>query len=98
VTGVWLERLTAAGVPCAPVNDVAAGFADPQAIARGMVEEYDHPALGRVRTPRPAARADGAPALGRAPRRGEHADDVLAELCGCEAGRIAGLRAAGVLG
>jgi crotonobetainyl-CoA:carnitine CoA-transferase CaiB-like acyl-CoA transferase len=97
-TGVWLDRLTAAGVPCAPVNDVAAGFADPQAIARGMVEEYDHPALGRVRTPRPAVRADGAPALGRAPRRGEHADEVLAELCGYDAGRIAGLRAAGVLG
>jgi crotonobetainyl-CoA:carnitine CoA-transferase CaiB-like acyl-CoA transferase len=97
-TSAWLERLVAAGVPCGPVNDVAAAFADPQAAARDMVEEYHHPALGLVRTPRPAVRADGAPTLGRAPRRGEHADAVLAEVCGYGPERIAGLRAAGVLG
>lgn len=97
-TAAWMERLTAAGVPCGPVNDIASAFADPQAAARRMVEEYNHPTLGRVCTPRPAVRADGAPTLGRGPFRGEHADAVLAEVCGYDEARIAGLRVAGVLG
>jgi CoA:oxalate CoA-transferase len=33
----WIERLLAAGVPCGPLNDVAAVIADPQVVARNMV-------------------------------------------------------------
>ena len=33
----WLDVLTAAGVPCSPINDVAAVMADPQVAARNMV-------------------------------------------------------------
>lgn len=36
-TAEWLERLEAAGVPCGPINDVAAVLADPQVRARNMV-------------------------------------------------------------
>jgi crotonobetainyl-CoA:carnitine CoA-transferase CaiB-like acyl-CoA transferase len=46
----WIERLTAAGVPCGPVNDIDAALADEQAQSRGSVVEYDHPVLGSVRT------------------------------------------------
>src|SRR5262249_33867685 len=45
----WLEILAAAGVPSAPVNDVAAALEDPQTQARGAVVELDHAALGTVR-------------------------------------------------
>ena len=38
-TAEWLERLQAAGVPCGPINDVAAAVADPQVVARNMVVE-----------------------------------------------------------
>jgi CoA:oxalate CoA-transferase len=33
----WIERLLEAGVPCGPLNDVAAVVADPQVAARNMV-------------------------------------------------------------
>jgi CoA:oxalate CoA-transferase len=33
----WLEKLTAAGIPCGPVNDVAQVVADPQVAARNML-------------------------------------------------------------
>jgi crotonobetainyl-CoA:carnitine CoA-transferase CaiB-like acyl-CoA transferase len=46
-TAHWLEQLTDAGVPCAPVNDVAAALEDPQVSTRGGVVEYEHPRLGR---------------------------------------------------
>jgi crotonobetainyl-CoA:carnitine CoA-transferase CaiB-like acyl-CoA transferase len=70
--GEWIEALTAAGVPCGPVNDIAAALADEQAQARGSVAEYDHPVLGSVRT----VAAPYGPALTREPARapllGEH--------------------------
>jgi CoA:oxalate CoA-transferase len=33
----WIERLLEAGVPCGPLNDVAAVVSDPQVVARNMV-------------------------------------------------------------
>ena len=33
----WLDRLGSAGVPCGPINDVAAVFNDPQVRARNMI-------------------------------------------------------------
>ncbi len=33
----WLERLTAAGIPCAPINDVATVASSPQVAARNML-------------------------------------------------------------
>jgi crotonobetainyl-CoA:carnitine CoA-transferase CaiB-like acyl-CoA transferase len=38
-TRCWLEELEAAGVPCGPINDIAAVFADPQVLARGLQVE-----------------------------------------------------------
>jgi len=49
-TAGWLEALAAAGIPSAPVNDVAAALADPQALARGSVVEAEHEHFGTVRT------------------------------------------------
>ena len=46
----WIDRLTVAGVPCGPVNDIETALADEQAQARDSVVEYEHPTLGVVRT------------------------------------------------
>jgi CoA:oxalate CoA-transferase len=46
-SGVWLERLGAAGIPCAPIQDVAALLRDPQIAARNMIVELDDPETGR---------------------------------------------------
>ncbi len=40
-SAAWLERLAAAGVPCAPIHDVAALLRDPQVAARNMIVELD---------------------------------------------------------
>jgi len=74
----WMEVLTAAGVPCAPVNDLEAALADEQTRARGSVVEYDHPILGRVRTVASPFGTDLTREPTRAPLLGDHerGDDI----------------------
>jgi crotonobetainyl-CoA:carnitine CoA-transferase CaiB-like acyl-CoA transferase len=98
-TAAWLEALAAAGVPSAPVNDVATALADPQAIARGAVLEAEHERFGTVRTiASPLRVGDERRPAERAPRRGEHTAEVLAELCGYDADEVKALAAAGAFG
>ena len=94
----WLELLASAGVPSAPVNDVAAALEDPQTHARGAVVELEHPALGTVREVASPLRLGGEAPVSRAPFRGEHTESVLAEVCGYSRERIDELVASGVLG
>lgn len=47
------------GFPHAPVNTIAGTFAHPQAIARGVVVEVDHPRAGKIKLLAPAVRYDG---------------------------------------
>lgn len=47
-TAEWLEHLGAAGVPCGPVNDIAAVLKDPQIAARNMIVAVDDPAAGTL--------------------------------------------------
>jgi crotonobetainyl-CoA:carnitine CoA-transferase CaiB-like acyl-CoA transferase len=91
--------LTAAGVPCGPVNDVAAALADPQTEARGLVVETDHPVWGTVRQVAGPVRV-GEPRAShrRAPRRDEDADAILHDLLGYDADAVARLAAAGAFG
>jgi crotonobetainyl-CoA:carnitine CoA-transferase CaiB-like acyl-CoA transferase len=71
-TADWLALLEPAGIPCGPVNDVAAALRDPHTLARGLVVETEHPHWGTVRqVASPVRVGDTAPAYRRAPRRGE---------------------------
>jgi crotonobetainyl-CoA:carnitine CoA-transferase CaiB-like acyl-CoA transferase len=99
-TAEWLEIFSAHRVPHGPVNDVAAALDDPQAVARGVVVESEHPTLGTVRGLASPLRLGGGPPrpVTRAPFRGEHTEELLRELCGYEAARLEELRAAGVFG
>jgi CoA:oxalate CoA-transferase len=47
----WLEKLEGAGVPCAPVNDVAAVMADPQIVSRNMLIRVRDDAAGEIAMP-----------------------------------------------
>ena len=97
-TEEWLERLRGR-VPCAPVNDVRQALADPQVTARDMIVEVEHPDFGPLKEVRSPVRTEGEirhPA--RAPKLGEHTDQILREILSYGDGTIARLRATGVIG
>jgi crotonobetainyl-CoA:carnitine CoA-transferase CaiB-like acyl-CoA transferase len=81
-TAEWLERLDAADVPCAPILRRGEIVSNEQVVARGLIAEFDQPAVGRVRQPKPAARFSVNEAVigGPAPRIGEHSREILREL------------------
>jgi crotonobetainyl-CoA:carnitine CoA-transferase CaiB-like acyl-CoA transferase len=81
-TDEWMKRLDEEQVPCAPILALADVIEHPQVIANALLEESDHPAAGRIRQPRPAARFDRTPAsIERpAPTLGQHTKEILREL------------------
>ena len=91
------QALREAGVPCARVNNFKEVFDDPQIVARGVMQEVEHPRLGRMRTTRnPVLLDHDGPAIDRhSPMLGEHSEEVLTEL-GYSAAAIRELVAAGV--
>jgi crotonobetainyl-CoA:carnitine CoA-transferase CaiB-like acyl-CoA transferase len=95
----WLERLTEADVPCAPVLTRNEVIRHPHVTAMGIVAVVEHPKAGKLRQARNAARFSKTPADIRrpAPALGEHTQEILAEL-GYSTGDITGLYADGALG
>ena len=77
----WLDALDAKGVPCGPVQDMLTALRDPQTIARQMVVEVEHSALGPVKTVGLPVKFSETPGKVRrgAPRFGEDTRDVLRE-------------------
>jgi CoA:oxalate CoA-transferase len=55
----WLTRLERAGVPCGPINDIAAVLADPQVRARHMIVSADDPIAGKLEMPGFPVKLDG---------------------------------------
>ena len=98
-TAEWLEALEAVGVPCGPVNNLEQAFADPQARARGLRREMDHPTAGTVPTVASPLRLSATPAEYRLPPPllGEHTRAVLGEMLGLEGADLDTLFAEGVV-
>jgi crotonobetainyl-CoA:carnitine CoA-transferase CaiB-like acyl-CoA transferase len=94
----WLHRLDEAGIPCGPVNSVLAAFEQPQAVAREMRVEVEHPKLGRVPQVGLPYKLSATPASIRTapPLLGEHSTEVLVEI-GYSTAEIAALRSGGVI-
>ncbi|MEW5865153.1 MAG: CoA transferase [Pseudomonadota bacterium] len=97
-TAEWVEILNKAGVPCGPIYRMDEVFADPQVKHVEAAAPVEHPKLGRLNLINNPIRLSRTPArLATAtPERGEHTDEVLAEV-GYSAGEIAAFRAAGVI-
>lgn len=91
-TASWISRLTAAGVPCGPINSVEQALNEPHTEARGMIVETEHPRFGIVRQPASPVRVGNARSdHRRAPRRGEDAAYVFKEILGYDDDRLAEL-------
>jgi CoA:oxalate CoA-transferase len=101
----WLERLSAAKVPHAPIRDYQAVVADPQLAHRGILVDAPVPASATASAGENVqligaayvADQDGPGVTGAAPVLGEHVDAVLAE-AGYAPAEVTAFREAGVFG
>jgi crotonobetainyl-CoA:carnitine CoA-transferase CaiB-like acyl-CoA transferase len=76
--GQWIDRLEAAGVPCAPINSLPDAVTDPQTAALGIIQQAPGDEYALVALP---LSFDGVrPGIRLAPPGiGEHTDEVRAE-------------------
>ena len=91
-----LDRMLAADIWCAPVQDIRKASEDPQVTHMGMITSYEHPKAGTVRVVAPAVTMSETPAAIErpAPMIGEHGREILSE-CGFSAAEIDALVASG---
>jgi crotonobetainyl-CoA:carnitine CoA-transferase CaiB-like acyl-CoA transferase len=90
----WIERLTAAGVPCGSVRNLQELFDDPQLQAREMIARVEHATIGQLRMLGVPVKLSDTPGAVRTPppTLGQHTDAVLEHDLGFSAGAIAALR------
>jgi len=98
-TDTWRQRCDAAGVPAGPINTFSQALSDPHYVERGMVQEFEHPTAGNVKTLGFASKFSSTPQQIRrpSPLLGEHTEEVLADM-GIDAARLAELRERGAVG
>ena len=80
-TSEWVAAFDKAGVPVGPVHSIEAALTHPQALARGMVLEQQHPRAGRVQALGSPIKFSATPGDtgAAAPMLGEHSRAILAE-------------------
>jgi len=80
----WVEELVANGIPAGPINYPDDTLTDEHLLARNMIEELEHPALGLVRSiGNPINMSRNGPTYRRhPPRLGEHNAEIRGELAG----------------
>jgi glutaryl-CoA transferase len=95
----WTEKLAAAGVPCGPINDIAAVFADKQVQHRGMRVEMQHPIAGTLAVVGSPLRLSETPVEYRLPPPllGQHTEEVLMGVLGMQQSEVERLRAETVI-
>jgi crotonobetainyl-CoA:carnitine CoA-transferase CaiB-like acyl-CoA transferase len=95
----WLEKLRAARIPCAPVNDFAQALEDAQVKARNMVVEVKLQSGDVVKMPGNPIKFSDAPeeSFAAPPLLGEHTDAVLRDFLHYSSEQVAALRQTGVI-
>ena len=93
------ELFTEYNVPHAPILGIREALAQPQTVAREMVVETEHAVLGKIPiVNRPIKFAgEQQPVPAAPPVLGQHTDEILRDILGLTAARIAELRAAKVI-
>ena len=95
----WLAKLQEVGLPCGPINAIPDVFNHPQAEARNLKVEVEHPTIGKVAFPGFPYKMSSTPAhLHRPPPLlGEHTDEVLTRVLGYSDEEAASLRERGAI-
>jgi len=95
----WIERLSAAGVPCGSVRNLQEVFDDPQLAAREMVTRLEHAVAGPLQLLGVPVKLSDTPGGVRTapPTLGQHTDAVLRNDLGLPAAEIDRLRALRIL-
>ncbi len=80
-TDDWVNLLNQAGIPAGPILNIPQMHKDPQALAREMIVDVEHPRAGTVRTLGAPVKFHGTPGSINcaAPLLGQHSREVLAE-------------------
>lgn len=98
----WVDGLTALGVPCGPVNDIAEVFQDEQVVHRDMRIDMPHPLAADGTVPllgNPIKMSETPVAYENAPPYlGQHTDEILEGLLDLDAAERRRLRDAGIIG
>ncbi len=97
-TSTVLERLTNAGIPCAPVRTIEQVLVDQDAFDAGLVYRSEHPRLGAYTMPSAPLTLSGTDYRARTEiaEHGQHTDELLTEL-GYDRGTIERLVADGIV-
>jgi len=81
-TAEWIKMLEGK-LPVAPVNSIPQALRDPQVDALGLIIDYDHPGLGKIRQTGPPFKFSGyKPEFKPGSAMGEDTEDVLTRLGG----------------
>jgi len=78
----WLERMKGIGVPYGPINNIQQTFEHPQAVARQVAVEVEHPRSGKIKLVAPPVSYNGKKMDVRMPPPwlSQHTDEVMEEL------------------
>ncbi|MGY9057136.1 MAG: CaiB/BaiF CoA transferase family protein [Alphaproteobacteria bacterium] len=95
----WIETCRASGVPGGSVRSPVEAVAAPEPRARGLIQTVEHPTAGTFETVGSPIKMSGTPVrqAGPAPLLCEHTDEVLADVLGYDAAKIAALRESGTV-
>ncbi len=96
----WSAKFREASIPSGEVRTLAQALHSPEAADRGLVTRIAHPVAGWVPNITPPPRLSETPVADPrpAPALGAHTEEVLGEILGYDAGRLAALRTAGAFG
>lgn len=98
-TQEWLEVLEGCGMPYAAINDVQTTLNHEHVLARGMVQEVEHPTCGPIKLVNtPVKYSHSTPGIrSPPPTLGQHTDSILTETLGMTEQEVENLRGEGVI-
>ena len=93
-TAEWWDLFLKREVPSGPIYTVAEAVADPQVLSRNMVVEIDSPHVGKTKDVGTPIKVSGVDQIRYVypPALGEHSEQILKDLLGYPANKIAALK------